>query len=1245
MESTHIGGPPSPQYADSSAGLAARFAVLRDPLHDRTRAEPPSRDADGPRYEFGETFARGGLGRIRRAYDRRLRRVVAVKELQEPRRGDSAEARFMREALITARLEHPSIVPIHDVGTHDDGEPYYCMKLVEGRSLDEIVRSTPALADRLGLLPHVLAVADALAYAHDRQVVHRDLKPSNVLVGPFGETVIIDWGLAKDLRATPEAAPVPDTSKTWQGSDGDQSLTQTGELLGTLPYMPLEQAQGHDIGPPADVYAGGALLYFLLSGRPPYDGRNTTGIYHQLLAGPPLDIHQLVPDVSQDLAAIVRRAMARVPTDRYTSARELAEDLRRFLAGRMVAARTYSSVDVLRYFAARHRTVLGIVATSLVLLLALGIFSYVRISREATEAERQRLDAEVNRGLAERQGAEAERATRRTAEVAFAALLSSAREYLFSQRLPEKALPALYEAARLYPDDRSTRMLLGEAMTVTDALLHELTVPSAVHDLRFDPTGQRLLAVDGAGNAHLWRMADGSSEPLPVDPAIHVTSVEFVGESADALLVRTKEGAAVHLEEGVERWRQAGVSGSFRILEGSAFALLVEDADLSQITLANGQKTAMWSAPWPMLAMSVLSDGLTRHGVVLEVEGPHEKSQGGYTQVTYLGWDTMRGEASVLARGFAHNKHSTAVSHDGRFLSLVDSEDRSDWRGYHYLLDLGRLGAPVRLDRCEAAEPSKTVGRDVVFSPDDRRVIRLINRHSLIAWDVATGACIQKASLSGDEFDTIDVSRDGGSIVAIGRNGTLAVFDGGTLTLRRQFSVGPAPIMDTALSPDGSMLAVGDASGRVGVWSLIDPNFVASFPHRGIVLGKDTMLFLGNEGEGTASLNRIELPGAGGPPQVRVLEKKLSVTATDGTRHFLLTVDADNQVSIWSRDTGERLCSDVGLGTGWSSTFVGGDFESVVVAEAVNCFGPRPLPDSRIATIDVASCRLHPPVVVPGLCFAHIIPQLQRSFSPAAMGHARFFDTTTGDLVAQIVPGEDEGIDSFATVFPDGRRIVTGDGVGMIRVLDTESGTEVARLRERGPTFTMGTSARNAAFFSPDREMFITASPDGPLDMWDTTTLENLGQLLGHVRTVEEVEFSDDSTHAVSYSSDGFGDAAVYLWDLDGESGHRLPVEDVRSATFSPGGELLAIGTGDGSVLLWNVDDAGVVGRFRGDDTPVYGLQFFGDWKYLVSGSEDRVTIWKVPYETRPLDEIDAAISSQLKARDALALPAWTARR
>src|SRR5687767_14452707 len=162
------------------------------------------------RYHIRGERARGGLGRILEAHDRELDRTVALKELLT--QGQTTDARFVREAKITARLEHPAIVPVHEAGRWPNGEPFYAMKLVSGRSLKEVIEASPTFEERLALLPHIIAVADAIAYSHSRKIIHRDLKPSNVLIGPFGETVVVDWGLAKDLSdpsddAEPAAGP------------------------------------------------------------------------------------------------------------------------------------------------------------------------------------------------------------------------------------------------------------------------------------------------------------------------------------------------------------------------------------------------------------------------------------------------------------------------------------------------------------------------------------------------------------------------------------------------------------------------------------------------------------------------------------------------------------------------------------------------------------------------------------------------------------------------------------------------------------------------------------------------------------------------------------------------------------------------------------------------------------------------------------------------------------------------------
>jgi eukaryotic-like serine/threonine-protein kinase len=318
-----------------------------------TVAPAPTSLAD-ERYVIEREIAQGGMGRVFTGRDRRLGRPVAVKVLLD--RNPALARRFEREARVAARLQHPAIVTVYDAGFWPTGEPYLVMKHVLGRSLEKVISEAETLEDRLALLPHVITAADALAYAHDQGIVHRDLKPSNVIVGAFGETVVIDWGLAKDLRLDEADEPLPEAPAR-QGE-----LTQAGAVLGTPAYMAPEQAAGHAITARADVYALGAMLYHTLAGHPP--GPRTPAEGHEKTPAPP-PLARVEPRAPADLAAIVAQAMAPDPHHRYPSAFELAEDLKRFQTGQLVAARRYPlAVRVARWARQRRWAVLAGIAAA-----------------------------------------------------------------------------------------------------------------------------------------------------------------------------------------------------------------------------------------------------------------------------------------------------------------------------------------------------------------------------------------------------------------------------------------------------------------------------------------------------------------------------------------------------------------------------------------------------------------------------------------------------------------------------------------------------------------------------------------------------------------------------------------------------------------------------------------------------------------------------------------------------------------
>jgi len=313
-------------------------------------------------YQFVAEIARGGMGRIVAARDRRLHRPVAIKEML--RRGRNYEKRFEREVFITARLQHPSIVSVYEAGRWTTGEAFFAMKHVAGRSLEVVIAESKTLAARLALLPRVFSAADALGYAHGQGVIHRDLKPANVLIGEFGETVVIDWGLAKELPRPGEAAE-PDVPMAWRYED----LTVAGTVVGTPTYMAPEQARGLPVDATADVYSLGAMLYHVLSGRRPYTGKDPSDILRKVASAPPEPLARVARGAPAELVAIVEKAMAREPMHRYPSARELAAELSRYQTGQMVAAYDYTAADRCFRWISRHRVVVAAGLTALLALL------------------------------------------------------------------------------------------------------------------------------------------------------------------------------------------------------------------------------------------------------------------------------------------------------------------------------------------------------------------------------------------------------------------------------------------------------------------------------------------------------------------------------------------------------------------------------------------------------------------------------------------------------------------------------------------------------------------------------------------------------------------------------------------------------------------------------------------------------------------------------------------------------------
>ncbi|MCA9136995.1 MAG: serine/threonine protein kinase, partial [Planctomycetales bacterium] len=389
------------------------------------------------RFELRSKHAIGGLGEVWVAWDRQLGREVALKQMRSEWVNNlDAVARFRREAEITGYLEHPGVVPIYSLGDQDDGRPFYAMQFIRGRTLQQVVEdqfNVPATADddaarrsglRSGLwyetaalrkmLDHFVDVCQTIDYAHSMGIVHRDLKPANIMLGTYGQTLVVDWGLAKWLdrkTAADEFGTVEDHIS--QQIDASLSLvsqydssvdeTRQGTTLGTPRFMSPEQAAGKidQIGPAADVYCLGATLYYILAGQAPHSGESDLqSTFQRIVQGrfdPPVKIRSEIP---RPLQAIVLKSMATQMHDRYVSAGRLAEDVQRYLADQPVSVFTDPPIERMLRWTRNHRALTAAMAVGL-LLTFLGSISGLLVRQEMhrRETEAIRIEAEKEREI------------------------------------------------------------------------------------------------------------------------------------------------------------------------------------------------------------------------------------------------------------------------------------------------------------------------------------------------------------------------------------------------------------------------------------------------------------------------------------------------------------------------------------------------------------------------------------------------------------------------------------------------------------------------------------------------------------------------------------------------------------------------------------------------------------------------------------------------------------------------------
>jgi len=1102
----------------------------------------------GSRYSIKNEVASGGMGTILRVWDEDLRRNLAMKVMHGSGSGSSVSdgsgsvevdperlGRFLEEAQITGQLDHPGVVPVHDLGIDSKGRCYFTMRFVRGRELKEVFDLAKKGQEgwtRTKVLGVVLKVCEAMAYAHSKGVVHRDLKPSNVMVGRFGETYVMDWGLARvvgrhdshDLRLKPRSADASALSlvRTVRKDESESNpesplVTMDGDVIGTPSYMAPEQARGklEQVGPRSDVYSLGAMLYYMLTGEPPYvkpgERLSPHSVLSRVLDGPPTPIAKLAPDEPEELIAIAEKAMAREAEQRYGSMLELADDLQAFLENRVVRAYERGSLAEFKKWVVRNKGM----AAGLAGMLVLGVASAIgfawqqkleneRLSELARETDDARREAEHNLTLAQA----SEQSANENLTLARDQQAEASRQAELARRKEQDALRSGY-VANLLAADYSLRLndltearaRLSDSVTAlrgfewqhlslqANAPIRDLGDFTNLEAVAVMPDGERAAFLTSGGLLTFKSLATGRPVP-PANLAVRTreigsfvqrlfTNLELdVDPSGEHLVV---SGASPELVEFDLEAAESGASVEPRLFAGHR-------ARSSAVAYSpNGRRLASGDDEGELLVRDAVTGDVERRlsghvGPVLTLAWSPDSARlasSGRDGAVIL-WDASTGERVSTMKGHRGNVRGLVFDLEGEYLFSCGEDGgvhRWDTRTGSLLASFEGHEGPVHaLDYDPGHEVLVTAGED----------------HTVRLWNVRTGAARVLRGHAGSVHEVRFDPR--GERLISSEKGMVYLWDALVDPAVTELDLHRRGILAMAWDPSGTILATASEEGDVVLWDT-----QAGLPLRRL------------RGGHSMFVNGLSF----GP---------------DGKR--LLTGSQDKTARVWDVETGRPL-QRLGAFERWvDAVLYLPDGHGALIATG----------DKKVRVIDLDTLTVRRELAG----FQGPVKSIELS----ADGQ-QILTRSDRELmlwsIAQDVPEPllvRRNTYAVAALLPDGRTLVTGTEDGLMQLWATDSDHPRASQSEKIRRLT-------ALELDPVGRRVVTAiqtrTGEQELRIRDAETMQTLHTLRGGDAAIRVLAFSPDGSRLATALADG----RVRIHETGGVEARRARQREAAALTDS----------------------------------------------------------------------------------------------